>query len=41
MLFKEIIDVYTEIDTKRINKNADFLIVKAAGTYRYHLALKG
>jgi hypothetical protein len=37
MLFKEIIDVYTENHTKQTNtlcgQNSEFLIVKAGGTY--------
>jgi hypothetical protein len=40
-LFKEITAPYTENHTEPINKNADLLIVKAAGMYSYHLALKG
>jgi hypothetical protein len=39
-LLKEIIAVYPEISTRPTNKNADFLVVKAAGTYSYHSALK-
>jgi hypothetical protein len=38
MLFKEIIPIYTENDTKPINENADILTVNAAGTYSYHSA---
>jgi hypothetical protein len=38
MLFKEIIAVYSE---KHIKQNTELLIVKAAGTYSYHSALKG
>jgi hypothetical protein len=41
MLFKEIIAVYSENHTDPTNKNAESLIVKAAGTYIYHSALKG
>jgi hypothetical protein len=40
-LFKEIITVYTESQQKPSTQNADLLIAKGAGTYRYHLALKG
>jgi hypothetical protein len=36
MLFKEIIAVYSDNNTKR-----KLLIVKAAGTYSYQSALKG
>jgi hypothetical protein len=39
-LFKKIIAVYSENDTKHINKNAALLIFKAAGTYSYHSSLK-
>jgi hypothetical protein len=39
-LFKEIIAVYSENHTKPINTECR-LIAKGAGTYRYHLALKG
>jgi hypothetical protein len=35
-LFKEIIAVYSENNTKPIHLNAALLIVKAAGTYSYH-----
>jgi hypothetical protein len=38
MLFKEIIDVYSENHTKPINKNTALQIVKTAGTYNYHSA---
>jgi len=41
MLFKEIIAVYSENHTEPIIQNAELLIVKAAGTYSYHSALKG
>jgi hypothetical protein len=41
MLFKEIIVVYTENNAESININAEILIVIAADTYNYHLALKG
>jgi hypothetical protein len=45
MLFKEIITVYSENNTKLINtlygQNAEILNVKAGGTYNYHSALKG
>jgi hypothetical protein len=45
MLFKEIIAVYSENHTKSINtlyrQNAELLDVKAGGTYKHHLALKG
>jgi hypothetical protein len=41
-LFKEIIVVYSENYTQRINiKCKSYLNVKAAGTYGDHLALKG
>jgi hypothetical protein len=44
MLFREIMAVYSENDTKRINifcvQNAELLIVKAVGTYSYCGALK-
>jgi hypothetical protein len=39
MLFKEIIAVYSEINTK--NNKMQLLIVEAGGTYSYHWALKG
>jgi hypothetical protein len=39
MLFKEIIPVYTGINTKTINTNAELLIGKAGGTYSYYWAL--
>lgn len=32
MLFKEIIAVYTENDTKTINKNAELIIIKPSST---------
>jgi len=38
--FKEIIRAYTEKRNTQIKK-ASLLIVKAAGTYSYHSALKG
>jgi hypothetical protein len=41
MLFKEIIAVYSENNTKPINKNAALLTVKADGAYNYRSALKG
>jgi hypothetical protein len=34
MLFKEVIAVYSENNTKSVN-NAALLIVKAGGTYKY------
>jgi hypothetical protein len=40
-LFKEIIPVYAENDTKPTNKNETSLIDKADGTYSYLPALKG
>jgi hypothetical protein len=44
MLFKEIIPVYTENHMKPTSRlygqNVELLIVKAGGTYTYHLALK-
>jgi hypothetical protein len=39
-LFKEIISVYSENNTKLIIQNADLLTVKAGRTYTYHWALK-
>jgi hypothetical protein len=43
MQFKEIITIYSEIHRKQINTlwghNAEFLIVKADGTYSYHWAV--
>jgi hypothetical protein len=45
MLFREIIDVYSEKHAKPINTlyglNAELLNVKAVGTYSYNCALKG
>jgi hypothetical protein len=45
MLFKEIIAVYPENNTKSINtlcrQNAELVNAKACGTYRYHSALSG
>jgi hypothetical protein len=38
MPFKEMICVRKENHAESINKNAELLIVKAAGTYSYHLA---
>jgi hypothetical protein len=44
ILFKEIIDVYSENPTKHVNTryghNAGLLIVKSGGTYSYHWTLK-
>jgi hypothetical protein len=44
-LFKDIIAVYSENRTKRINtkwgKNAELLNVKAVGTYSYHCVVNG
>jgi hypothetical protein len=40
-LFKEMITGYTKNHTQPINKNADLLTAKGAGTYSYHSALKG
>jgi hypothetical protein len=44
MLFMEIFSVYSENHTKQINtlseQNAELLIIKAGGTYSYHLTLK-
>jgi hypothetical protein len=40
-LFKEIIAVYSENYTKPINKNAELLILKSAGTYSYKSVLNG
>jgi hypothetical protein len=41
MLFKEIIDVYSENYTKQKIQNAALLTVKADGSYSYRSALKG
>jgi hypothetical protein len=41
MLFKEINCVYTENHKIPYKQNAELLIAKAAGAYRYHYALKG
>jgi hypothetical protein len=41
MLFKEIIPVYTENIQNPQIQNAELLIVKVAGIYSYHSALKG
>jgi hypothetical protein len=41
MLFKEIIAVYTEKHTKRINTKQKVADFKAAGTYSYHSDLNG
>jgi hypothetical protein len=45
MLFKEVIDVYSENNSKPINthseKNAELVNVKVCGTNRYRCALKG
>jgi hypothetical protein len=40
MLFKAQITIYTENHPKSINTNVEFLTLIAAGTYRYHSALK-
>jgi hypothetical protein len=44
MLFREIIAVCSENHTELINtllgQNAELFVVKAGGTYSYHLALK-
>jgi hypothetical protein len=40
MLFKELIAVYNKNNTETVHTNAELLIVKAAGTYTYHAALK-
>jgi hypothetical protein len=40
MLFMEIIPVYKQNRTKYINK-VQLLVVKADGTYSYHVPLKG
>jgi hypothetical protein len=43
-LFKEIIAVYSEYHMKHINtfcgQNAEFLIIKAGGTYSFHQDFK-
>jgi plastocyanin len=41
MLFKNIIAVYGENYTKATIKKTALQIVKTAGTYNYHCALKG
>jgi hypothetical protein len=45
MLYREIIAVCSEIHTKDTNtlcgQNVEFVIVKPAGTYSNHWALKG
>jgi hypothetical protein len=45
MLYKEIIDVCSEIHTKHINtlcgQNAEFVNVKPGGTYSNHWAIEG
>jgi hypothetical protein len=45
MLFREIIAVCCENHTEHINtlcgQNAEFIDVKAGGTYSYHWTLKG
>jgi hypothetical protein len=45
MLFGEILAVYSKNHTEHTNirsrHNAEFLNVKAAGTYSYHYGLKG
>jgi hypothetical protein len=45
MLFKEIIDVYSENHTKLINifggQNAESFNIKAGGMYTYHRSLNG
>jgi hypothetical protein len=40
MMFKEIIDVYNENDTKTHKFKMKLLIGEAGGTYIYHWALK-
>jgi hypothetical protein len=40
-MFKEIIAVHDEIHTKRNGKNAESVILKVGGTYRYHSDTKG
>jgi hypothetical protein len=40
-LFKEIIAVYSENIQNQKKKMQELLNIKAAGTYRYHSALKG
>jgi hypothetical protein len=41
MLFKEIIDVYTENNTEPINTKCKVNDCKAGGIYIYHCVLKG
>jgi hypothetical protein len=41
MVFKEIIKVYSENQTKPINTEYTLLIVEAGGTYDSHWALRG
>jgi hypothetical protein len=41
MLFKEIISVYSEYNTKAIITKAALLTAKAGGTYSYHSVLEG
>jgi len=45
MLYREIIAVCSQTDTKHINtlcgQNAEFVNVKSGGTYSDHRALKG
>jgi hypothetical protein len=45
MVSKETMAVYSENHTKYINtlcgQNAEFLNIKAGGTYNYHWVLKG
>jgi hypothetical protein len=45
MLYREIIAVCSEIDTKHINtlcgQNVEFVNVKRGGTYSKHCAFKG
>jgi hypothetical protein len=41
MLEKEITPVYIKNHTRRVNTKCRVTIVKAAGRYSYHTALKG
>jgi hypothetical protein len=41
MLFKDITAFHTEYHIKPINPSAALMIINVAGSYTYHLALKG
>jgi hypothetical protein len=45
MLYEEIVAIYSQVHTKRINtlcgQNVEFFIVKPGGTYSNHCALRG